>query len=791
MDSPRVTTLETNVEERLRLLEARLIGPLPSRSEQGHSKGDFPGGESSGPSAFLNPSEQSSPHSLLTAPGRSRSQMDNDEASIGADGGREVCEVGPTPPKTLAPSSHPRKKRKHSSDHGSPLITPTKSGNQSGNQSASNAKNRSATISQFFPRMDPTREHFPDHLSTPPPPPPSHAHANVAQNIQFATPPSSVKPDKTPLSRVQFGGESGPIAGGSNNNHSRPDVNNNNNNNNSITNMQCSQEHEVVLAEKAPWIKKAQAAMKERDEALHELALTHVTIETLMKEKKILEKNAQHAYDRAQNLEERCQRVEEEVEAQQARAEERAQTQRAAVTELAISKARLERRMRREETALASSRLGSIGVQRVGASLQEIWEDGIAFSRLAEQSRGLQEQREALDVARKALKRRVQPAATTTPSGQTGASTSGGGNERSRSGSEATAGGVSQEEFLMRDEMYRARVQALRSEELSLMKERERLDTEKGRHITELRRLRDEEASRFNAVPEIGGRYVLLHLLGRGGFSEVYKAFDVVELREVACKIHQLNTAWNEAKKQNYVKHTVREYNIHKALEHRNVVSLYDVFEIDTNTFCTVLDFCGGGDLDAHLKENKILCEREARSIIVQIFSGLDYLADPKRRVIHYDLKPGNIIFDRSGLAKITDFGLSKVMENGDASMMELTSQGAGTYWYLPPECFEIGSRPPQISNKVDVWAAGVILFQMLYGRRPFGHNLSQEKILREEVIVNARMVEFPAKPTVSEEAKDFIRRCLSYRQEHRPDIAHAAADPYLSYTKTTLKGGR
>jgi tousled-like kinase len=63
--------------------------------------------------------------------------------------------------------------------------------------------------------------------------------------------------------------------------------------------------------------------------------------------------------------------------------------------------------------------------------------------------------------------------------------------------------------------------------------------------------------SRFNAVPQIGGRYVLLHLLGRGGFSEVYKAFDVVDLREVACKIHQLNTAWNEAKKQNYVKHTV------------------------------------------------------------------------------------------------------------------------------------------------------------------------------------------------------------------------------------------
>ena len=66
-----------------------------------------------------------------------------------------------------------------------------------------------------------------------------------------------------------------------------------------------------------------------------------------------------------------------------------------------------------------------------------------------------------------------------------------------------------------------------------------------------------------------------------------------------------------------------------------------------------------------------------------------------------------------------------------------------------------------------------------------------QEKILREEVIVNARAVEFPAKPAVSEEAKDFIRRCLSYRQDQRPDVAAASADPYLSYTRTTLKGGR
>lgn len=81
-------------------------------------------------------------------------------------------------------------------------------------------------------------------------------------------------------------------------------------------------------------------------------------------------------------------------------------------------------------------------------------------------------------------------------------------------------------------------------------------------------------------------------------------------------------------------------------------------------------------------------------------------------------------------MAKITDFGLSKIMDDDNPHDMELTSQGAGTYWYLPPECFEKGSRPPRISTKVDVWSAGVIFYQMLFGERPFGEGLGQEQAL-------------------------------------------------------------
>lgn len=238
------------------------------------------------------------------------------------------------------------------------------------------------------------------------------------------------------------------------------------------------------------------------------------------------------------------------------------------------------------------------------------------------------------------------------------------------------------------------------------------------------------------------------------------------------------------------MKHSVREYHIHRALHHSKIVQLLDIFEIDNNTFATVLELCTGGDLETYTREHETLPEREARAIIAQVMSALSYLNTKPRSIIHYDLKPANILFDAAGECKITDFGLSKVVEEGHTQGMELTSQGAGTYWYLPPETFDVKTTP-LISNKVDVWSVGVILYQMLYGKRPFGHGQSQEQILRNEVMLNAREVSFPAKPTVSADAKDFIRKCLAYHVDDRMDVHAAAAHPFLSMKKETAAGRR
>ncbi|XP_042379764.1 serine/threonine-protein kinase TOUSLED-like isoform X2 [Zingiber officinale] len=432
------------------------------------------------------------------------------------------------------------------------------------------------------------------------------------------------------------------------------------------------------------------------------------------------------------------------------------------LSDLLISFSKAERQEARVKVRQESVRLGNVAVLRTGTIISEAWEEGQALKDINAHLKSLLEMRESIERYKKSLKKR-QP-------------DKGDGSDMETS--------MSDEDFVVQDEICKSRLASIKREEESCLREKERYELEKGKLIREMKRIRDEDGSRFNNFSILNQRYALLNLLGKGGFSEVYKAFDLVEYRYVACKLHGLNGQWSEEKKQSYIRHAIREYNIHKTLVHPNIVRLWDIFEIDHNTFCTVLEYCSGKDLDAVLKATPILPEKEAKIIIVQIFNGLVYLNKRPQKIIHYDLKPGNVLFDEVGVAKVTDFGLSKIVEDDVGSQgMELTSQGAGTYWYLPPECFDL-SKTPLISSKVDVWSAGVILYQMLFGRRPFGHDQTQERILREDTIINARKVEFPSKPSVSNEAKELMRRCLTYNQAERPDVLTIAQDPYLSYSK-------
>ncbi|XP_031689839.1 serine/threonine-protein kinase tousled-like 2 isoform X1 [Oncorhynchus kisutch] len=447
---------------------------------------------------------------------------------------------------------------------------------------------------------------------------------------------------------------------------------------------------------------------------------------------------------------------------------------------LLIEKSKQEKMACRDKSMQDRLRLGHFTTVRHGASFTEQWTDGYAFQNLIKQQERINSQREDIERQRKALAKRKPPSMAQTPPLSLEQ------NKRKSKANGAESDALSQAEYHEQEEIFKLRLGHLKKEEAEIQAELERLERVRNLHIRELKRIHNEDNSTFKDHPTLNDRYLLLYLLGRGGFSEVYKAFDLTEQRYVAVKIHQLNKNWRDEKKENYHKHACREYRIHKELDHPRIVKLYDYFSLDTDSFCTVLEYCEGNDLDFYLKQHKLMSEKEGRSIIMQMVNALKYLNEIRPPIIHYDLKPGNILLVNGtacGEIKITDFGLSKIMDDDSYNSvdgMELTSQGAGTYWYLPPECFVVGKEPPKISNKVDVWSVGVIFYQALYGRKPFGHNQSQQDILQENTILKATEVQFPPKPVVTPEAKAFIRRCLVYRKEDRIDVHQLASDPFL-----------
>jgi tousled-like kinase len=258
----------------------------------------------------------------------------------------------------------------------------------------------------------------------------------------------------------------------------------------------------------------------------------------------------------------------------------------------------------------------------------------------------------------------------------------------------------------------------------------------------------------------------------------------------------------SEDNKENYVKHVLRECDIQRTLKHENIIKFIDAFAINEHCYCHVMEHTEGVDLDTWLKAHGHMNEKEARGVLVQIWHALRYMNEGNRRVCHFDIKPGNLIY-HDGRIAVLDFGLAKIVHDSGARgagsdlTFDLTSQGAGTYYYLPPECFAQaetrgataggfggGSGLVRISNKVDVWSVGCVFFELLFNRKPFGHGKTQEMIFRQGVLrdLTPEQIDdiFPKTPKVSKEAKEYIRTLLTVDKSRRPDIFAASNDPYL-----------
>ncbi|OHT04441.1 Serine/threonine-protein kinase TOUSLED [Tritrichomonas foetus] len=318
-----------------------------------------------------------------------------------------------------------------------------------------------------------------------------------------------------------------------------------------------------------------------------------------------------------------------------------------------------------------------------------------------------------------------------------------------------------------------ATIKALKDKKILL----KQLDEERKEFARELRL----NADRFNSEFKVGqllnnGKYALIEFIGRGGFSEVWRAFDIEDVRDVAIKIQHMNPQWSKQTKENFVRHSGREIQILSSTQHKNVVGFYEYFYIGDNTLALVMEYCNGSDLAVALRKRGRIPEKEAKYILAQVIGGLLALRSMEKYVIHYDLKPANILFTADGTVKITDFGLSKIVE-GDTSVIELTSQGTGTYFYAAPETFQKG-RAVYITKSVDTWSLGIIFYEMLYGVRPFGENVtSQQTFANQYESLTNQEIHFPQNMKVSEQGKEFIKKCLERDPNDRPELSTLATD--------------
>ena len=223
------------------------------------------------------------------------------------------------------------------------------------------------------------------------------------------------------------------------------------------------------------------------------------------------------------------------------------------------------------------------------------------------------------------------------------------------------------------------------------------------------------------AVGSVFAGYVLNKLIGRGGMADVFLATQLSLRRRVALKLISSVYADDATFRERFI----RESRHASAIDHPNIVPIYEAGEVDKTLFIA-MRYIPGSDLRALLAGTTQLTPQRCITVLAQIANALD--AAHSHGLVHRDVKPANVLLappehDADEHAYLADFGLSKEIEG--ATRLTSTGQFVGTVDYIAPEQIE-GAR---VDGRADVYSLGCVMYECLTGRRPFARDTESATI--------------------------------------------------------------
>ncbi len=265
------------------------------------------------------------------------------------------------------------------------------------------------------------------------------------------------------------------------------------------------------------------------------------------------------------------------------------------------------------------------------------------------------------------------------------------------------------------------------------------------------------------------GQYDIVRLLGEGGMGKVYEATERLSGRRVALKVLRPELCRSEPVRRLFE----NEMSILAGLDHPHVVRCLACAEVD-GELMMALELLPGRTLREVLREKGRLDWVEAAGLVGQIARALGAAHEHEPPIVHRDLKPENVMVLDDGTAKVTDFGVAKLV----AALGSATTHSVGTLAYMSPEQIDAGP----VDQRSDLYALGVVLYELLAGQPPF-QSSSPRELLNLACTAAPPPLDEPVRRTLPRGVERLLFELLEKRPESRPGSAAdvlAALEPFL-----------